>query len=151
MPGSVPKTDMRALFDVNFLIAVVDVDHEHHLQAHEWWAANISAGWATCALTENGMVRIMSQSRYKSPISATFAVDLLSEQIGKTDHAFWPDDLSLRDNSWFNPDRILGPNQITDAYLLALAVKNGGRLATFDRSISLAAVRRAEPRHLVVL
>jgi uncharacterized protein len=142
---------MRALFDVNFLIAIVDTDHEHHQTAHDRWAANISGGWATCALTENGMVRIMSQSRYKSPISATFAIDLLSEQVGKTDHAFWPDDLSLRDNRWFNPDRILGPNQITDAYLLALAVRNGGRLVTFDRGIPLAAARDAEARHVVML
>lgn len=97
------------------------------------------------------MVRVMSQSRYKTPVSATFAIDLLSEQVGKTDHAFWPDDLSLRDNDWIDPDRILGPNQITDTYLLALAIKNGGRLATFDQSISLHAVRHAEPRHLIVI
>jgi toxin-antitoxin system PIN domain toxin len=142
---------MRALFDVNVLIAIVDAAHEHNGKAHEWWASNRAAGWATCPLTENGMVRIMSQSRYKTPISATFAIDLLSEQIGKTDHVHWPDDLSLRDTAWFNPDRILGPNQITDSYLLALAVKNGGRLATFDRSISLAAVRGAKADHLVML
>jgi toxin-antitoxin system PIN domain toxin len=142
---------MRALFDVNVLIAMIDEDHEHHGKAHEWWTANISAGWATCPLTENGLVRIMSQSRYKSPISATFAIDLLAEQIGQTDHAFWPDDVSLRDSTWFDPDRILGPNQITDAYLLALAVKNGGRLATFDRSIALGVVRRAELQHLVAI
>src|ERR1700677_3113491 len=111
---------MRALFDVNVLIAIIDEGHEHHQKAHEWWASNISTGWATCPLTENGMVRITSQSRYKAPISATFAIDLLAEQIGQTDHAFWPDDVSLRDNTWFDPDRILGPNQITDAYLLAL-------------------------------
>ena len=93
----------------------------------------------------------MLQSRYKAPISATFAIDLLAEQIGQTDHAFWLDDISLRDNAWFDPDRILGPNQITDSYLLALAVKNGGGLATFDRSIALGAVRGAEPRHLVAI
>lgn len=142
---------MRVLFDVNFLITIIDESHEHHGKAHQWWAANISAGWATCPLTENGMVRIMSQSRYKAPISATFAIDLLAEQVGQAGHAFWPDDISLRDNVWFDPGRILGPNQITDAYLLALAVKNGGRLATFDRSIAIGAVRRAEPQHLVVL
>ena len=142
---------MRVLFDVNFLIAIVDEAHEHHWKAHTWWAANISDGWATCPLSENGLVRIMSQSRYKTPVSTTFAIDLLSEQVGKTDHAFWPDDLSLRDNDWIDPDRILGPNQITDAYLLALAVKNGGRLATFDQSITLSAVRCAEPRHLAVI
>lgn len=142
---------MRSLFDVNVLIAIIDEGHEHHRRAHDWWAANLSAGWATCPLTENGMVRIMSQSRYKAPISTTFAIDLLAEQIEQTDHAFWPDDISLRDNDWFDPDRILGPNQITDAYLLALAVKNEGRLATFDRSIALAAVRRAQSRHLVAI
>ena len=100
---------MRFLFDVNVLIAIIDEGHEHHRKAHEWWAANMSAGWATCPLTENGMVRIMSQSRYKTPISTTFAIDLLAEQIGQTDHAFWPDDISLRDNGWFDPDRVLGP------------------------------------------
>jgi uncharacterized protein len=142
---------MRALFDVNLLIAIIDEGHEHHWKAHEWWTANIADGWATCPLTENGMVRVMSQSGYKAPISATFAIDLLAEQIGKSDHAFWADDISLRDNERIDPDRILGPNQITDAYLLALAVKHGGRLATFDRSITLGAVRGAEPRHLVVI
>lgn len=142
---------MRALFDVNLLIAIVDEGHEHHWRAHEWWTANIADGWATCPLTENGMVRVMSQSGYKMPISATFAIDLLAEQISKSDHAFWADKISLRDNERIDPDRILGPNQITDAYLLALAVKRGGRLATFDRSITLGAVRGAEPRHLAVI
>ncbi len=142
---------MRVLFDVNVLIAIIDESHEHHRRAHEWWNANNSAGWATCPLTENGMVRIMSQSRYKAPISTTFAIDLLSEQIRQTDHAFWPDDVSLCDNAWFDPDRILGPNQITDAYLLALALKNGGRLATFDRSITVPAVRGARLQHLVLI
>ena len=89
---------MRALFDVNLLIAVIDGGHEIIVKAHEWRSANISDGWATCPLFENGMVRVMSQSGYKTPISTTFAVDLLAEQINKTDHVFWPDDLSLRDN-----------------------------------------------------
>jgi len=141
---------MRALFDVNFLIAIVDADHEGHVRAHAWWADHMAAGWATCPLTENGMVRIMSQSRYKSPVTATFAIDLLSEQIGKTDHAFWTDDLTIRENARISPARILGPNQITDVYLLALAVKNGGRLVTFDRGIAVGAVRGAEAKHLVV-
>jgi toxin-antitoxin system PIN domain toxin len=141
---------MRALFDVNVLIAILDQDHVHHWIAHEWWAPNRSAGWATCPLTENGMTRIMSQSTYKNPITTTFAIDLLADQVAKTDHAFWPDDISLRD-ALFDPGSILGPNQITDVYLLALAVKNGGRLVTFDRGVPLRAVHGAEARHLVVL
>jgi hypothetical protein len=142
---------MRALFDVNVLIAIVDEDHVHHGAAHEWWAASRSAGWATCPLTENGMVRIMSQSSYKNPITTSFAIDLLAEQVAQTDHIFWPDDISLRDTALFDPSCILGSNQITDVYLLALAVKNGGRLVTFDRTISIAAVRGAQARHIVVI
>ncbi len=142
---------MRVLFDVNVLIAIVDEEHVHHWVTHEWWGANRSDGWATCPLTENGLARIMSQSRYKNRVTTTFAIDLLAEQVAEPDHAFWPDDISLSDSALFNPSRILGPNQITDVYLLALAVKNGGRLATLDRSVPLGAVRGAEPRHLVMI
>jgi uncharacterized protein len=142
---------MRVLFDVNALIAIVDEEHVHHRIVHEWWAANRSSGWATCPLTENGLARIMSQSGYKNRVNTTFAIDLLSEQVGEGDHVFWPDDISLRDNSVFDAGSILGPGQITDAYLLALAVKNDGRLATLDRSVPLRAVRGAERRHLAMI
>jgi uncharacterized protein len=142
---------MRALFDVNVLIALLDQDHVHHWKAHEWWAANRAAGWATCPITENGMARIMSQSTYKNPITTTFALDLLAEQVADTNHQFWPDDVSLRDSDLVDAGHILGPHQITDVYLLALAVKNGGRLVTLDRSVPLRAVHGAEARHLVVI
>jgi toxin-antitoxin system PIN domain toxin len=142
---------MRVLFDVNLLIAMLDEDHVHHEVAHEWWAANRTTGWATCPLTENGMVRIMSQPSYKNPLTTAFAVDLLAAQVAQSDHVFWSDDVSLRDAKVFDPHCILGPNQITDVYLLALAVKHGGRLATLDRTIPLAAVRGAEARHVAVV
>jgi len=74
----------------------------------------------------------------------------LAEQIDRTDHVFWPDDLSLADRDVFDFNGILGPNQITDAYLLAIAVKNAGRFATLDRGVSLRAVRGAKPQHLAV-
>jgi uncharacterized protein len=142
---------MRVLFDVNVLLAILDEQHIHHLVAHQWWSANRSAGWATCPLTENGFARIMSQLGYKNRVTTTFAIDLLAEQMTADDHAFWPDDISLCDYTRFDPNCILGPNQITDVYLLALAVKNGGRLATLDRNVPLGAVRGAEPKHLAVL
>jgi hypothetical protein len=142
---------MRVLFDVNVLIAILDEQHIHHHAAHDWWAANRSAGWATCPLTENGAARIMSQAGYKDRITTTYAIALLAEQLREPDHAFWPDDISLSDYALFDPSSILGPNQITDVYLLALAVKNGGRLATLDRGVPLRAVRAAEPKHLVVI
>ena len=142
---------MRVLFDVNVLIAILDDQHIHNRAAHKWWAANRTAGWATCPLTENGAARIMSQAGYKDRVTTTFAIDLLAEQLRETDHAFWADDISLCDYTLFDPSSILGPNQITDVYLLALAVKNGGRLATLDRNVPLHAVRGAEPKHLAVL
>ncbi len=79
------------------------------------------------------------------------AVAALQAQIGIPGHEFWPDQISITDPAVFRHDRILGPNQITDVYLLALALKNEGRLVTFDRSIPMSAVYGADQRHLVVL
>ena len=142
---------MRALFDVNLLIAAFDEEHVLHGRAQEWWAANRAHGWASCPLTQNRCVRILSQPNYLSPISIGAALDLLAEQVANTDHAFWSDSVSLTDPEQFDQAHILGPKQLTDIYLLALAVKNGGRLATFVRAIPIAAVRGAEPRHVVVI
>jgi hypothetical protein len=142
---------LRSLFDVNVLIALLQPDHAHHVVAHEWWAANRSAGWASCPLTQNGFIRIISQPKYPSPVPIARALDLLAEEIQGTDHTFWVDDLSLLDTKRFARDRILGPKQLTDVYLLALAVQNGGRLVSFDRAIPIAAVRGAARQHLVVI
>jgi len=142
---------VRALFDLNLLIAMLDEEHVHHARAQQWWAGNREHGWASCPLTENGFVRVLSQPRYSRPILAAEALELLAAQVADTDHAFWADDISLIDRLRFDPAHILGPKQLTDIYLLALAMKNGGRLATLDRAIPLAAVRDAKPRHIVVL
>jgi predicted nucleic acid-binding protein len=75
----------------------------------------------------------------------------LAQQAAETDHVFWPDDISILDTQLFDRERILGPRQLTDIYLLALAVRNGGRLATLDQTIPLDAVRGAELRHVAVV
>ena len=142
---------MRSLLDVNVLIALLQPDHAHHGVAHRWWSAQRSEGWASCPLTQNGFVRIVSQPKYPKPLSIISALDLLEEEIAGTDHAFWPDDISLLDARRIDRARILGPKQLTDVYLLALAVKNGGRLATFDRGIPVGAVRGATKRNVVVI
>ena len=67
------------------------------------------------------------------------------------DHAFWPAPVSLRDEKIFNPSFIRGHRQLTDVYLLGLAVKTGGRLATFDRTIPLGAVIGARREALAVI
>jgi toxin-antitoxin system PIN domain toxin len=142
---------MRTLFDVNVLIALLDPVHIHHRQAHEWWTANSASGWATCPFTENGFLRIVSQRSYPEAITTSEAMRLLRSSAGKGDHAFWGDDISLLDRQRFDSSHILGPKQLTDIYLLGVAVKNGGRLATFDRVIPPNAVIGAEPRNLVVI
>jgi predicted nucleic acid-binding protein len=96
-------------------------------------------------------VRIVSQPRYPKPLSIIGALDLLGEEIAGTDHAFWPDDISLLDARRIDRARMLGPKQLTDVYLLALAVKNGGRLATFDRAIPIGAVRGAIKRNVAII
>jgi toxin-antitoxin system PIN domain toxin len=142
---------VRALFDVNVLLALFDPEHIHHARALAWWTEHREHGWASCPLTQNGFVRVLSGQGYPRPQSFADASALLSAQIAEPGHVFWPDDVSLVDLEVFDRNRLLGPNQITDVYLLALAVKNAGRLVTLDRSISVTAVHRAEPRHLAVI
>jgi toxin-antitoxin system PIN domain toxin len=142
---------VRALLDVNFLLALLQPDHAHFERAHQWWETNKVHGWASCPLTQNGFVRIVSQASYPQPLPVAHALETLSDQIVRTDHQFWPDDISLLDAELIDGARLLGPKHLTDVYLLALAVKHGGRLVTFDRGIPLRSVRRAEQRHMVVL
>ncbi len=142
---------MRALFDVNGLLALIDTEHTFHSALRAWWVSNRASGWATCAITQNGFARIMSQPHYSNPAPTMDAIQLLAMGLEETDHKFWPQNISITDDQLFDRTHILGPNQITDVYLLGLAVKNGGRLVTFDRGLAIKAVRGAEPRHLVML
>ena len=142
---------MRALLDLNALIAFLDAEHLHKPRIHQWWLQNRTYGWATCPLTQNGFVRVISQPNYSSPISIGRAFDHLRRNTETNDHVFWPDDISLLDEQLIDRFRILGPKQLTDTYLLALAVKHGGRLVTFDRAIPIAAVLGAKADHVVVL
>jgi toxin-antitoxin system PIN domain toxin len=141
---------MRALLDVSMLLALFDPHHIHHKRAGEWWES-FEGGWASCPLTQNGFVRVSSKPGYTHPIGIADAWRALRKQIELSDHEFWPDSISITDPDIFDHSRLLGPNQITDVYLLALAVKHGGRLVTFDRGIPLAAARGAEARHLAVV
>ena len=141
----------RALLDVNVLLALLDGDHVDHDRAHTWLDSEIDAGWASCPITENGFVRIISQPRYPSPVSPSEAAALLGRACAGVHHVFWPCDVSLLDAAIIDPTRLHGPRQVTDAYLLALATAHDGRFVTFDGSIPLSAVRGATERHLAAL
>lgn len=143
---------MRHLLDINLLLALMDPDHAFHMRAHEWWAG-CGGKWASCPLTENGLLRIITSPAYSK--TADFTVTEMAGRLrafaGATDHAFWPDSLSLRDDRFFQHPAILTGKHLTDIYLLALAVANNGSFATFDQHIPLAAVKQAEVRHLTVI
>ena len=141
----------RALLDVNVLLALLDADHVDHLRARRWLETEIGYGWASCAITQNGFVRIVSQPRYPSPVSPAQALDLLGHACATPHHRFWPSDVSVLDGAAVDRERIHGPRQVTDAYLLALAVEHAGRFVTFDRSVVRSAVPRATADHLVVI
>jgi predicted nucleic acid-binding protein len=96
-------------------------------------------------------VRIACHGRYAERPTAAQAIEQLRLQLAEPSHEFWPDDIPIAEAALFDRSHILGPKQITDVCLLALAVKNGGRFVAFDRSVPLRAVRAAEPKHLVMI
>ena len=142
---------MRALLDVNVLIALLDENHTHHAAVSEWFAREIEWGWASCPLTQNGCVRIVSQPRYPNALGVAEAVARLQAAVSTRHHRFLPDDVSLLDDGVVDRRQLLGPRQLTDVYLLALAVAHGARLATLDKSVSLDAIRGATVESLAVI
>ena len=142
---------MRALLDVDVLIAMLDSDHLHHGRARAWLRGNIKPGWASCPLTQNGCIRIMSQTGYPNALPAMAIAKRLAAATATTHHVFWPDAISMLDAGRIAWNAVLGARQVTDVYLLALAVQQGGRLVTLDRAVPLNAVPGAKTRHLVVI
>ena len=141
-----------ALLDVNVLVALHDPAHPNHEDAHRWFGRNRKRGWATCPVTVNGCVRVLSNPAYPT-VTATpaEAASRLRILCAGPDHEFWSDSVSLLYESLFRLQAIMGHRQITDIYLLGLAVRHGGRLATFDRSIPLKAVVGAGPDRLELI
>lgn len=130
-----------ALLDVNVLLALSNPKHMHHEIAHDWFADHHALGWATCAVTENGFVRVLSNAAAGAgAFRPPEVIDLLRRFCSAKEHVFWPDAVSLTDSRLFNPSFIRGYRQVSDIYLLGLAKKMGGYLATFDQSIPPGAV-----------
>lgn len=142
---------MRALLDINVLIALLDAGHQNHAHARDWLVENIGDGWASCPITQNGCVRILSQPAYPNSIPTSTALEKLRRACATDQHEFWSDDASLLDASLVRIDRIHGPTQLTDVYLLALAVRRRARFVTLDARVASSAVRGATAKHLVSL
>lgn len=127
---------MSFLPDVNVLVAMAWPSHVQHTAALRWFEANRSEGWATCPITQSGFVRVSSNRNVipeaKTPHEALALLRRIVEQPG---HRFWEDDIAIASAREIEPQRLLGYRQVTDAHLLALALRRGGRIATFDRGL----------------
>lgn len=140
------------LLDVNVLVALFDADHVHHEIAHFWFADQKANGWATCPITENGVVRVLAHPGYgRADTRFEAIVERLRSFRESGHHHFWHDGTSIADLAAIRPSYMRGHRQLTDVYLLALALRMGGRLATFDRSIPVSAVVGATKSTLAVI
>lgn len=118
------------------LVALAWPNHVHHARAIEWLASIRPAPWATCPLTESGFVRVSSNARaIPDAVSPATSIGLLKEMTKLVGHTFWEDDVSPCQTDTDVFTRVVGYRQVTDAHLVALALRRGGRLATFDRAV----------------
>ena len=141
------------MYDVGALLALFDEGHDKHDPMFSWFTANAGEGWISCPLTQNGYLRIRSQNSYPRPLRLAEAYAQLLDATSSQDHQFIADDISLLDDTLVDSRHIAGHRQLTDVYLLALAVAHDARLVTLDSRIPLMmdAVRGATANHLVVI
>ena len=127
---------MIALLDINVLVAIAWPNHIHYSSARKWFQEQKESGWATCPTTENGFIRISSNSRIipeaKSPREAAL---YLKDLISLKGHVFWEEEASVLDDRFIPLEKIHTFRQVPDAHLLSLAIRNEALLATFDRGI----------------
>ena len=127
---------MIPLLDVNLLIALAWPHHSHHHLADAWFSENRSRRWATCPLTQLAFLRLSTQPAVvKTVVEMSDALMILASNLAAPDHEFWPLDYSLMEVISEIARHTVGHNQLTDALLLDLAIRKGGRLATFDRRV----------------
>lgn len=111
-------------------------EHSQHSLARRWFAANSARGWATCPIVQAGFVRVVSNPSFSAKsITPQEAIEALRISLQDGAHQFWPDSLSLQDSMQVLKTKVTGHQQITDAYLVALAIHNRGKLATLDQGI----------------
>ena len=136
---------------MNVLIALIDENHPDTAKAELWIQNNYEQGWATCPLTENGCIRILSQPRYPNPLSIQNAVARLGSVKDIPYYEFIADDVSMFHESVVDIRLLSGHRQLTDTYLLALAVRHDLRFVTLDTRVHLDAVMGASESNLVVI
>lgn len=141
------------LLDTNMLIALLWPSHAQHERVVKWFTRHRAKGWASCPLTESGFVRVVSNPAFsRDAVTPREAAGLLAANTAADDHVFWPDGVPYTAAAAFAGPRLVGHQQVTDAYLLGLALKRGGILATLDERIAaLTRSNSAERKALTIV
>jgi uncharacterized protein len=130
----------KNLLDLNVLIALSEPGHDHYNKVQEWFDSLRKGSWGVCPLTEAGFIRLTTNPAFRpGPRTLEQSIAILQTQKDHPDYCYWG-----MDESWVTltspfADRIFGHQQVTDAYLLGLAIKENGVLVTFDRGIKYMA------------
>lgn len=141
------------LLDVNVLVALVWPAHESHVAVERWFRNNARHGWATCPFTQAGLARILSNPAFsRDAVTPQEAINLLKANLEHRSHRMWGEQISFVEAVEPFRRRIVGHRQLSDAYLLGLAIHHRGKLATLDRDIlALAPEGSPERNHVQVL
>lgn len=142
-----------ALLDVNVLIAIFDTNHQYHILATQWFTHHIKNGnrWASCPITQNGCVRILSTPSYVNGFNILTIKQYLQQATTSPHHEFWQDNISLLDDSLIDWTHITGNRQLTDIYLMALAHVRQGVLVTLDSRVQLNSLKNGDNKRLIKL
>ena len=141
---------MTSLLDVGVLISLLDANHAHHAAVMGWWKQNVNP-WASCPITQNGYLRIVTQKNYANTISVNAAIQKLTQAVSTPAHVFLSDNISLLNPQLVTHRHIQGNKQFTDVYLLALSVSHGARFVTLDAGVPRVAVPQATTGSLHVI
>jgi len=125
-----PPREAAVLLDGNVLVALIYPPHVHHPAARQWFLRQTGA-FASCPITQGTLVRMLLH--FQAVPGIEDAIGVLRSLAGHPRHRFWPDAL---DYLRVDMKGVMGHRQVTDAYLVALAKKNDGRLATFDQGMA---------------
>lgn len=142
-----------ALLDVNVLIALFDNEHKYHDLVTDWLIDYTDLGnrWASCPITQNGCLRIVSLPKYPNRFDIVVIQSQLAKATGHHNHVFLPDDISLTQTNLVDWRKVQGHNQLTDIYLLVLAQKHQAKFVTLDNRLELAILPRINKSEVIVL
>lgn len=121
------------LLDVNALIALVWEGHQFHGSMGAWFARHAKRGWATCAITQSGFIRVMSQPAVvQPPLAIDELAEALTHNLAHPSHRLLALDFGFHDVLTCCSGGLVGHRQVTDAYLLTAAMRADMKLLTFD-------------------